>query len=547
MRLLADLLSASLNATIIGFAALLLAVANQEPDADGRPVDATGAAGSVYVALDEIPRSVIAHLFEWRWDDVAEECERFLGPGGFAAVQVSPPNEHRVVAGGPWWQRYEPVSYRLDSRSGDADAFAEMVRRCAAAGVRIYVDLVINHMTGPPLPDDPGWGSGSGGSRYDYYDYPGLLPADFHQPPCQLDGRWTDRAAVQRCNVDGRADLDTGAERVKNRIAAYLNRLVDLGVQGFRIDAAKHMAPTDIAGILARVEGLPFVYQSFVKRQGEAVQMSDYLRRGAVTELGYTQRLAAAFRRGDMAELRKLQPGLGADDLMPARQAVVFVDSHQTRHAPAAFGGDFDALSPQDGQLYELAQVFMLAWPYGTPRVMSGYAFNDVAAGPPSDDAGVTLRVHGPDGLGCGADWLCEHRQPAIAGMVGFRNQTDGAEVANWWSDDGGRMAFGRGARGFVVINNTDAPMRQRLKTGLPAGRYCNAVVSRLESGSCRPVESLARRQVAPAAPSGDTQEAPQVAQPEPVSIIVGQDTSATFELAPRSAAAIHVGLRRED
>ena len=34
------------------------------------------------------------HLFEWKWSDVATECEQFLGPKGYSAVQVSPPQEH---------------------------------------------------------------------------------------------------------------------------------------------------------------------------------------------------------------------------------------------------------------------------------------------------------------------------------------------------------------------------------------------------------------------------------------------------------------------
>src|SRR5262245_33078583 len=44
-----------------------------------------------------VPRTVMVHLFEWRWPDVAKECEDFLGPRGFAGVQVSPPNEHAVL------------------------------------------------------------------------------------------------------------------------------------------------------------------------------------------------------------------------------------------------------------------------------------------------------------------------------------------------------------------------------------------------------------------------------------------------------------------
>lgn len=33
-------------------------------------------------------RNVIVHLFEWKWNDIAVECERFLGPKGYGGVQV---------------------------------------------------------------------------------------------------------------------------------------------------------------------------------------------------------------------------------------------------------------------------------------------------------------------------------------------------------------------------------------------------------------------------------------------------------------------------
>ncbi len=34
-------------------------------------------------------RSVIVHLFEWKFVDIGLECKRFLGPKGYGAVQVS--------------------------------------------------------------------------------------------------------------------------------------------------------------------------------------------------------------------------------------------------------------------------------------------------------------------------------------------------------------------------------------------------------------------------------------------------------------------------
>nr|CAJ70624.1 mutant amyA protein [unidentified expression vector] len=88
--------------------------------------------------------TTFVHLFEWNWQDVAQECEQYLGPKGYAAVQVSPPNEH--ITGSQWWTRYQPVSYELQSRGGNRAQFIDMVNRCSAAGVDIYVDTLINHM-----------------------------------------------------------------------------------------------------------------------------------------------------------------------------------------------------------------------------------------------------------------------------------------------------------------------------------------------------------------------------------------------------------------
>ena len=53
-------------------------------------------------------RSVMINLFEWKWTDIAKECEIFLGPNGYAGVQVSPPNEHALVEHPfrPWYYSF---------------------------------------------------------------------------------------------------------------------------------------------------------------------------------------------------------------------------------------------------------------------------------------------------------------------------------------------------------------------------------------------------------------------------------------------------------
>jgi alpha-amylase len=108
------------------------------------------------------PRDVIVHLFEWPWASVASECTNVLGPKGFGAVQVSPPQEHVVLSGQgyPWWQDYQPVSYRWCPAAATGPRSVDGVD-LPRAGVKIYVDAVINHMAG-----GGSTGAGSNGSSY---------------------------------------------------------------------------------------------------------------------------------------------------------------------------------------------------------------------------------------------------------------------------------------------------------------------------------------------------------------------------------------------
>jgi len=126
-------------------------------------VAALGLAGSASVSATprlggharQIQGSVVANLFEWNWPSVAHECQTVLGPKGYAAVQVAPPQDSlsRTATDStpvlhPWWEVYQPVDYHLTSRMGNEAQFKSMVRTCRAAGVKVIVDAVINHMTG---------------------------------------------------------------------------------------------------------------------------------------------------------------------------------------------------------------------------------------------------------------------------------------------------------------------------------------------------------------------------------------------------------------
>ena len=403
----------------------------------------------------QTPAGAFVQLFEWRWPDVAKECEDFLGVAGYTAVQISPPNEH--ITGPAWWTRYQPVSYKIESRGGTRAEFADMVERCKDAGVGIYADAIVNHMAGFDS------GSGVAGSAYSEFSYP--VPYefdDFHHCDRYDDDRirdYQDLWEIQNCQLGTLDDLDTGKPSVQSKIAAYLNDLLSLGVAGFRMDAAKHVAHDELYAILQLVDDHPFVYQEVIDHGGEPINAMNYVKIGMVTEFKYPPVIVQAFEHGNLDVLTDFwsQPGW-----LPADQAVVFVDNHDIQRGHA--GGD-EVVNYKDGARYNIAVAFMLAHPYGYPMVMSSYEFEDHGQGPPDSSP------H-DDTNGCGHEWVCEHRRNAIAKMVGFRKAVGDAEVVNWQIVDGTTLSFGRGDKGHVVINAGEQTVRFELQTDMPAGEY---------------------------------------------------------------------------
>lgn len=449
------------------------------------------AIGAISVPVEDVhsqsapsyPRTAFVHLFEWKWTDIAQECETFLGPKGFSAVQVSPPNEHAVVETSPgnfpWWERYQPVSYQIESRSGTRAEFIDMVQRCDAVDVDIYVDAVINHMTGG---DDTTPATGIAGSTYTHYDYPGTYSSwDFNY--CGRNGNndivnYGDRWEVQNCELVNLADLNTSSPYVQNTIAAYLQDLVDIGVAGFRIDASKHMDTNDINSILGKVTGDFYVFQEVIDLGGEPITGSEYFQNGDVTEFKYSRDISNTFFNGQLAWFNSSNQFGAGWGFMPSSEAVVFVDNHDNQRG---HGGGGHIITHKDGTLYDLTNVFMLAWPYGYPKIMSSYEFSYGDEGPPSDNNGNTDTIYSNGTPNCFNEWKCEHRWQAIANMVEFRNVTSSDfTVDNWWSNGGNQIAFSRGDSGFVAINKEGYSMNQTLQTGMPAGEYCNVVYGEL-------------------------------------------------------------------
>ncbi|XP_069188090.1 alpha-amylase [Procambarus clarkii] len=432
-------------------------------------------------------RQTIVHLFEWKWTDIALECERFLGDAGFCAVQVSPPMEHAVIgeSGYPWWQRYQPVSYKLDSRSGNRQEFIDMVQRCNAVGVRIIVDAVVNHMTGLGRS-----GQGSGGSSFnaDNLDFPGVPYSNLDFTPRDLcpssDGNvnnYNDANEVRNCYLVGLTDLYGGKDYVRQKISEYYNDLLDIGVMGFRVDASKHMWPGDLEAIQGLTNDLstaagfpsgrrPFFYHEVIDQGGEPIKVSDYFSVGRTTEFRFCSKIAWGIN--DFSQLANIyDPGWG---MAPSDNALVFVDNHDNQRG---HGGSGDVLTFQQPKEYKMGVSFALAYDYGFTRIMSSYYFDNSDQGPPgSNNGGSTDSVTINGDGSCGGGWVCEHRWNPITKMVKFRNAVAGTQIANWYLE-GDNVAFSRGDKGFFAMSKYGS-FDKVLQTGMPAGTYCELISS---------------------------------------------------------------------
>jgi alpha-amylase len=108
--------------------------------------------------------------------------------------------------------------------------------------------------------------------------------------------------------------------------------------------------------------------------------------------------------------------------------------------------------------------------------------------GPPSDANGNTNPLVCASSLENAqlGQWVCEHRDSYIRNMVSFRHVTAGTDVNHWWDDGANAIAFSRGDKGFVAINNgVNALPVTTMTTGLSLGTYCDLLTGGLVAGAC--------------------------------------------------------------
>ncbi len=174
-----------------------------------------------YGLADNIQDGTILHCFDWTYNDIKEELPN-IAEAGFTSIQTSPA---QVGAGeGVWWWLYQPLGFYVGTNAlGTEEELQALIEEAHSYGIKVVVDIVANHLAGDHtnIQDD------LKDSKY-WHTYGKVT-------------NWKDRTQVTQGEI-GMPDLNSEDPHVQQVVANYVLELKELGVDGLRWDAAKHIA-----------------------------------------------------------------------------------------------------------------------------------------------------------------------------------------------------------------------------------------------------------------------------------------------------------------
>lgn len=407
-------------------------------------------------------RDVILHAFNWPYVEVAGQAQA-IAASGYGSVLLPPPL-YSDQSGADWWQRYQPKDYRvIRSFLGGKEELERAIAALHRENVRVYADIVFNHMANEK------------GRRSDPYCFPGeaelvryrderqsfardrlygdldvglFSPWDFN--PYGDIRNWNDLRESQEYSLSGLPDLDL-SEWVVEQQRTCLRALNDLGFDGYRVDAIKHLPNDHITRVFQTAE----LRDKFVF--GEALTANDgeeniflWPLLDATSISFYDFPLHETLRRvfSPAGTMRELVDPAAMRQALPSHRAVTFSITHDI---PYNAGFRWQMLNPQDEYL---ANVYILCRDGGVPLVFSDH----------NESAGR---------YGCDSDRWNEawHRYDTTR-MIAFHNAVHGTPQRTLYESDG-FIVFARGDLGIVAINKTAEWQHPRIWTyGIRQGSY---------------------------------------------------------------------------
>lgn len=218
--------------------------ANGDPSNDsGNPDVAAGLASGGYKPTD------IGYFHGGDFVGLTENLDR-VKQMGFSAVWITPPFVQRAVQGSSAaYHGYWIVDFtKIDPHLGTEAEFAAFVTKAKSLGLKVYLDIVMNHTA--DVVQYEGNNAFSDTPKKDAYIPTDLLDAkapaflndlsNYHNQGSIAD--WNNELQYKNGDFGGLDDIKTENEAVVDGFArVYADWIIKYGIDGFRIDTAKHV------------------------------------------------------------------------------------------------------------------------------------------------------------------------------------------------------------------------------------------------------------------------------------------------------------------
>lgn len=212
------------------------------------PVTSVYAADTTdYSLADNVQDGVILHAWNWSYNTIKENLQS-IAQAGYTTVQTSPVQQPKnysnswVDIAGQWWKLYQPLNFAISDNTwlGTKADLQALCQEADKYGINIICDIVANHMAND-LDGNPG--------TY-YSEIADYEPEIFNNTSKYFHSYkgYTSDASIQATVqgvLGGLPDLNTGDSYIQNKVISLLKECIDVGVDGFRFDAAKHIETPD--------------------------------------------------------------------------------------------------------------------------------------------------------------------------------------------------------------------------------------------------------------------------------------------------------------
>lgn len=414
----------------------------------------------------------ILHVWSWNFPTIAENMKQ-IADAGFTMIQTSPVNACFSPEGGNikildekegnWYHYYQPTDWTIGNNIVGTEAeMKAMLDSADKYDIRVLVDVLPNHTAFDiDLVTD------------EFYAAVGGRDKMFHTHGLEGIVDYNDRTQCTHQGVGGLPDVNTENPLFQKYYMQFVNKLVEMGVRGFRYDTAKHIGvhsdPLDTeAGVkendfwdvaTGRKEvlgvSLSIPYDSLFV-YGEVLQDKNVPEEEYASYFGQT-----ASSYGHV--LREVLAKRSAKDIdlldwyhrAAPEYLTTWVESHDT------YCNANESAGLTDAQI-RTGWVFLTARQNGTPLFYSR-------------PMNSTRENYFGDNL-LGARGNDEFFHPEVVAVNKFRQSMEGQVEDVQIAEDGEVIVVNRGDKGAAIINFALEPNDVALATALPDGEYKDQV-----------------------------------------------------------------------